>query len=725
MMMSLPFVVAVVFVIFAAVGMTFRGAQALFREWRKKRQGREGKSPEWWKGDMHDSRGSTKDRHREKKRLSRMVAGLSKRAESAKNLMFLVQIDEGRIEQEAYRRSPQFVLDKVIGSFNIFLCVAYLSLAQQALQVFDCTRKGEVFLFDSDPSLRCYKDTEHWWMVYGAFAFLPLYVVGIPAFLLWRLLKNRHNLGDVRCAVRYGFLFNKYQPRFVYWEVVVMVRKVFLLLGQIYFTDKTIYSATLCLLVLFVSVLGHIAAAPYTDQTLYAEELFLLSNNFLVLFAGLTFLAGYPSAFEEDIAGWVSAGIVGLGGLFVAVQLYREAVAAILSIQLFSKKAAAKLVELRRKCLDYARRCIAQRYQHACTQWIIRAPESDLTLLHLLFASMRSRNADIQQCFSGVCLSDLAKDTTKRKGRLSEVEESDSPEEGRVKEDHEELGTIEENSFAEKFAGLALSRTSVFGIRFRLAVFEWLYGSKDADFRRLQNVLNILNLYVVEPVDRRATASKGDSRESGPERAAEEVEVRARDGEREGGNESATSEDAGEPGRENEVAIQLDDDGDRGLAAAKIEHDVVEAGDREGARSSEGPSTATCGPAVDRLANNAPSPAEAALLEDGGQLGPEGDRGTASTAPVDASTPSPPVTCVVEYKLPHGQRAAADISASHVVSHDPAQFDEYMVPSLKPDPEPHDSSSHSSAVSGSAESQPTPGQGPPASVVTGCGSGAT
>lgn len=50
--------------------------------------------------------------------------------------------------------------------------------------------------------------------------------LGIPAFAFLLLQKEKDRLKRIEVKEKYGFLYNGYQKRFYYWEVVIMYRKI-------------------------------------------------------------------------------------------------------------------------------------------------------------------------------------------------------------------------------------------------------------------------------------------------------------------------------------------------------------------------------------------------------------------------------------------------------------------------------------------------------------------
>ena len=85
------------------------------------------------------------------------------------------------------------------------------------------------YLFD-DMRLQCYT-TE--WTAYAIYAIvmIAVYVVGLPALILFLVFKNRATLfgpKSSRTMRQYGFLYDSYGESAWFWEVEELLRKLFL-----------------------------------------------------------------------------------------------------------------------------------------------------------------------------------------------------------------------------------------------------------------------------------------------------------------------------------------------------------------------------------------------------------------------------------------------------------------------------------------------------------------
>ena len=109
----------------------------------------------------------------------------------------------------------------------------YPTMVTHLLRMFHCTElirgegyppTGTSFLY-VDLAVECGSD-EHDGVRTIAAVFLLVYVVAVPALILWVTERNRARLGDAGFRTMYGFFFVGYEAGSAWWEVVVLARKL-------------------------------------------------------------------------------------------------------------------------------------------------------------------------------------------------------------------------------------------------------------------------------------------------------------------------------------------------------------------------------------------------------------------------------------------------------------------------------------------------------------------
>jgi hypothetical protein len=127
------------------------------------------------------------------------------------------------------RMSERFV-PPALFFFNLYYYMGFST----ALVMIDCkpTDDGKHYVRDL-PYITCYEGDHNTYLTL-AWIGVFIYVIGVPLWYcrVFFVLVPREGYDDVRMISRYGFLYRRFQPRFLYWELVEMVRKfLFIIVG--------------------------------------------------------------------------------------------------------------------------------------------------------------------------------------------------------------------------------------------------------------------------------------------------------------------------------------------------------------------------------------------------------------------------------------------------------------------------------------------------------------
>ncbi|KAJ3426747.1 insulin-like growth factor binding proteinn-terminal [Anaeramoeba flamelloides] len=124
-------------------------------------------------------------------------------------------------------------------SINVYLTLLtllYLILSQKCLEIFNCKYDHEIkkWIFQPDPNYYCYNN--YWYTTIFPFAliFILLYIVGIPIMIIYLLMKNSKNLNEKEFDLKFGLLCSRYNKSFFFWEILIMLRKLLLVIIKIF-----------------------------------------------------------------------------------------------------------------------------------------------------------------------------------------------------------------------------------------------------------------------------------------------------------------------------------------------------------------------------------------------------------------------------------------------------------------------------------------------------------
>ena len=176
-------------------------------------------------------------------------------------------------------------------SLIVVYCTIFASVTRSAVMLLQCEPRGldrTPFLF-LDQDIECWS-AEHWpWVVLAA-ASLASFTVGFPvsAILLMRSrsvpqvidrwMSEDLHAEDQLTLTAYAYLFKGYKSRYFYWEFIIVLRKLLVLVISIAFVGGANVPAqsSLLALVLVCLMLAHVLCQPFQDEHLNLVELLSL-----------------------------------------------------------------------------------------------------------------------------------------------------------------------------------------------------------------------------------------------------------------------------------------------------------------------------------------------------------------------------------------------------------------------------------------------------------------
>jgi hypothetical protein len=148
----------------------------------------------------------------------------------------------------------------------MLLFIAYPGVSLKVLRLFKCRRIEGVWWLVADMRLRCYDGRWAGFAIYGL-TMAAVYIVGLPAAVLWILWRRRHKLFGsptdpivVSTRATFGFLYADYGASAWWWEVEELTRKLLLSAVVVLIDEGSPLQVTLAVL---VSGWAHVLHAQY------------------------------------------------------------------------------------------------------------------------------------------------------------------------------------------------------------------------------------------------------------------------------------------------------------------------------------------------------------------------------------------------------------------------------------------------------------------------------
>ena len=240
------------------------------------------------------------------------------------------------------QRTP--VIRGLVISLVVMGFVLHLGLAKSALALMTCENvDGQRFLV-GDYNINCGSPENQRWMYGIGIPALLVYGFGIPmasGAILW---KHRHNLHEPITRATYGFLYLTFRPKYFFWSVVIMVRKVMLAFISVLLAPAGLgLQTTLASSLLVLSLLVQDKLSPFKTKLLNALESASIAVSAITLAGGATIVDVNVSEGAKD---FVTATLVIINGGYVAMMVYLLVYHFALEVRTVSKEAMKRMRKL-------------------------------------------------------------------------------------------------------------------------------------------------------------------------------------------------------------------------------------------------------------------------------------------------------------------------------------------------------------------------------------------
>lgn len=105
--------------------------------------------------------------------------------------------------------------------------MAHPQIVQATFSMFSCLEidSGEFWLLE-DLEIRCWDGDHTFYTLAVALPGILAWGIGIPAFALILIYRNRAVLAEVETKAKYGFLYIGFDEKRYYWEFIILYRKI-------------------------------------------------------------------------------------------------------------------------------------------------------------------------------------------------------------------------------------------------------------------------------------------------------------------------------------------------------------------------------------------------------------------------------------------------------------------------------------------------------------------
>lgn len=181
------------------------------------------------------------------------------------------------------------IFPKIIASLVMIVFILHPSLTKEMFSMFSCTelKPGELWLA-ADLSLRCWSWEHIKYALMVSLSSIAVWIIGLPLLCLCLIYRTRNTLADPVTQIKFSFLYKGYQPRWYFWEFVILYRKVALVCASVFLSTVSIMVQALSVLaVLLISLFFQLQLQPFATAVFNRLELKSILVSAVTIYSGL------------------------------------------------------------------------------------------------------------------------------------------------------------------------------------------------------------------------------------------------------------------------------------------------------------------------------------------------------------------------------------------------------------------------------------------------------
>ena len=202
--------------------------------------------------------------------------------------------------KENIKRETKGAKDRLVKWTNMFIFFIFPGITMKSFLALRCRQILDTEYLSKDLTQECWKGDHMEWGVWLAGVSILLYAIGVPFMTWYSLYRHRKGMFDsthpdyYQINRRFGNLFQQYEPKFWYWEVIEMIRKLLLTGGLVLAADGTSAQFLIAQVISLLYLVLVIRKLPYEADT---DDILSTLASLSLLF---TLMAGFAIKSEED-----------------------------------------------------------------------------------------------------------------------------------------------------------------------------------------------------------------------------------------------------------------------------------------------------------------------------------------------------------------------------------------------------------------------------------------
>eukprot|EP01112_Ceratiomyxa_fruticulosa_P000834 TRINITY_DN1076_c0_g2_i1.p1 TRINITY_DN1076_c0_g2~~TRINITY_DN1076_c0_g2_i1.p1 ORF type:complete len:917 (+),score=160.47 TRINITY_DN1076_c0_g2_i1:59-2752(+) len=182
--------------------------------------------------------------------------------------------------------NENMIVDMLVRNEMFILVLLYPGVSTKILALFKCQKIGDKYFQEDDYTVQCHVDPWNSYVI-GTAIMVVFWIFGIPAGFIALLIKFRNQLDEDNIRSRFGFLYYQYKLKYFYWEIIELIRRLFLTAIVIFVGRGTPTQFVIADLISFVAVVAQLIFLPFVipgDNWIHLASLIAI---YFTLFYGL------------------------------------------------------------------------------------------------------------------------------------------------------------------------------------------------------------------------------------------------------------------------------------------------------------------------------------------------------------------------------------------------------------------------------------------------------
>jgi hypothetical protein len=180
---------------------------------------------------------------------------------------------------------------RIIATNLIILLFIHPSMLEVLFDMFNCERIDGTLRLSKELETKCYKGKHLYFVVFLVIPSIILWGLGIPIYAIGKLLSKKKYLHKREVREELGYLYNGYIEKAFFWEPVILVRKMVMVLIATLLTlsGKKIQAMLVFIFMVFCLII-HNAVKPFMSRRLNQIEAVSIIALVISIYCGIFFV---------------------------------------------------------------------------------------------------------------------------------------------------------------------------------------------------------------------------------------------------------------------------------------------------------------------------------------------------------------------------------------------------------------------------------------------------